>query len=99
LPLRRRGLGGADVHVSVERHGAERNDLCTDAWRQFEADGGFAAGGGDGENPALAQQGAVDLHRGERSAGSEGVWRSCRTETESSCTIARVAAAVTGNFA
>ena len=45
-----RGLGGADLHLAVDGYGVAADDLAVELLGQPDGEGGFAAGGGAGED-------------------------------------------------
>ena len=53
LPLLGRRLGGADVHLAIEGHRVQGDDLRVQPLSQFDAHPGFPAGRGPGQIPAV----------------------------------------------
>ncbi len=60
-------FGRADVHAAIDLHGVEGDDFGVEEGGEFEGDGGFAGGGGAGEE----EGGAVEV-LGDRGKG--GGW-------------------------
>ena len=56
----RRGLGGADIHVPVDLHGIETDDLAGKTLGQGEGERGLAHGGGADEDKHGFGEGCFD---------------------------------------
>src|SRR5207247_1511746 len=62
-PRRGVGLGGADVHASIQRHGIERENLGPQHFRQLAAGRALAARRWPREKPAGFENFPFEFHR------------------------------------
>jgi hypothetical protein len=69
-PVFESGLGGADIHATIEGHGVDGDDLGAQAAGELEGESGFADGGGAGE----IEGGLEGVFRGKLGRGGHG-WR------------------------